>query len=221
MPREIVDRLARELSRALAQPEVRAQLESVAFQPQGSSADELAAMLKEQIEIWSKAGKEAGSPRSESSISCARTGRRFRPAEELRGQLPRRRRVHQHVHPCRHEGRAEFQVPPRQLRIRGQDPRALPFATMRRIAPSIACCTSGCPGLPRCPSEADRSAGPMNTPSMPSTAQMASRFCSAVTGLRLHQQAHLVVGDIEVVGRALQRDARPHRAAHAADPPGR
>ena len=60
MPREIVDRLGRELTRALAQPEVRAQLEGVAFQPQGSSAEELAAMLKDQIEIWAKAGKEAG-----------------------------------------------------------------------------------------------------------------------------------------------------------------
>ena len=60
MPREIVDRLARELARALAQPDVKAQLEAVAFQPQGSSADELAAMLRDQIEIWAKAGKEAG-----------------------------------------------------------------------------------------------------------------------------------------------------------------
>ncbi|MEJ8840193.1 Bug family tripartite tricarboxylate transporter substrate binding protein [Ramlibacter sp. AN1133] len=60
MPREIVERLARELARALAQPEVRSQLEAVAFQPQGSSAEELAAMLRDQIDIWAKAGKEAG-----------------------------------------------------------------------------------------------------------------------------------------------------------------
>jgi tripartite-type tricarboxylate transporter receptor subunit TctC len=60
MPKEITDRLARELTRALAQPDVRAQLESVAFQPQSSSSDELAAMLRDQIEIWAKAGKEAG-----------------------------------------------------------------------------------------------------------------------------------------------------------------
>jgi len=60
MPREIVDRLAGALTRALAQPEVRSQLESVAFQPQGSSADELAALLRDQLEIWAKAGKEAG-----------------------------------------------------------------------------------------------------------------------------------------------------------------
>ncbi|GAB3645282.1 Bug family tripartite tricarboxylate transporter substrate binding protein [Ramlibacter alkalitolerans] len=60
MPREIVDRLARELTRALAQPDVRAQLEGVAFQPQGSTAEELAVMLREQIEIWARAGKDAG-----------------------------------------------------------------------------------------------------------------------------------------------------------------
>jgi tripartite-type tricarboxylate transporter receptor subunit TctC len=60
LPRDVVDRLARELTRALAQPDVRTQLEAVAFQPQGSSADELAAMLREQIDIWAKAGKDAG-----------------------------------------------------------------------------------------------------------------------------------------------------------------
>lgn len=60
MPREIVDRLARSLTRALAQPEVRDQLEKVAFQPQGAPADELATLVREQLEIWAKAGREAG-----------------------------------------------------------------------------------------------------------------------------------------------------------------
>lgn len=60
MPREIVDRLARELTRVLAQADVRSQLESVAFQPQGSSPEELAATLREQLEIWAKAAKDAG-----------------------------------------------------------------------------------------------------------------------------------------------------------------
>jgi tripartite-type tricarboxylate transporter receptor subunit TctC len=60
MPRPVVDRLARELSRALAQPEVKDQLEKLAFEPQSSSPDELAAMLREQLDIWRKAGKEAG-----------------------------------------------------------------------------------------------------------------------------------------------------------------
>jgi tripartite-type tricarboxylate transporter receptor subunit TctC len=60
MPRDITDRLARELTRALAQPEVRDQLEKVAFQPQGSSAEELATLVREQLEIWARAGKEAG-----------------------------------------------------------------------------------------------------------------------------------------------------------------
>lgn len=60
MPREVVDRLARALVRALAQPEVRDQLERVAFQPQSSSPDELAQLLREQLEIWARAAKEAG-----------------------------------------------------------------------------------------------------------------------------------------------------------------
>jgi tripartite-type tricarboxylate transporter receptor subunit TctC len=60
MPRDITDKLARELTRALAQPEVRDQLEKVAFQPQGSSAEELATLVREQLEIWARAGKEAG-----------------------------------------------------------------------------------------------------------------------------------------------------------------
>ena len=60
LPQEVVDRLARALVRALQQPEVRTQLEAVAFQPQGSTPEELATMLREQLEIWEKAGKEAG-----------------------------------------------------------------------------------------------------------------------------------------------------------------
>jgi tripartite-type tricarboxylate transporter receptor subunit TctC len=60
MPREVVDRLARELTRALAQADVRSQLEAVAFQPQGSSAEELAVLLRDQIDIWARAGREAG-----------------------------------------------------------------------------------------------------------------------------------------------------------------
>jgi tripartite-type tricarboxylate transporter receptor subunit TctC len=60
MPKPIADRLARELTRALAQADVRSQLEAVAFQPQGSSAEELSTLIREQLEIWAKAGKEAG-----------------------------------------------------------------------------------------------------------------------------------------------------------------
>ena len=60
MPRPVVDRLARELSRALAQPDVKDQLEKLAFEPQSSTPEDLAAMLKEQLEVWRKAGKDAG-----------------------------------------------------------------------------------------------------------------------------------------------------------------
>jgi tripartite-type tricarboxylate transporter receptor subunit TctC len=60
MPPPVVDRLSRELARALATPEVRKTLEGVAFEPQGGSAEELAEMLKVQLAAWRKAGKEAG-----------------------------------------------------------------------------------------------------------------------------------------------------------------
>lgn len=60
MPPAVVDRLARELTRALAQPEVREQMEKVAFAPQPSSPEELAGMVKEQLEVWKRAGRETG-----------------------------------------------------------------------------------------------------------------------------------------------------------------
>lgn len=60
MPPAVVDRLARELTRALALPEVREQMEKVAFALQPSSPEELAGMVKEQLEVWKRAGREAG-----------------------------------------------------------------------------------------------------------------------------------------------------------------
>ena len=60
MPSAVVERLARELTRALTQPDVREQLEKLAFAPQFSSPDELGELLRNQLELWRKAGKEAG-----------------------------------------------------------------------------------------------------------------------------------------------------------------
>ena len=60
MPPAVVDRLAKELVRALAQPDVREQLEKLAFAPQSSSPGELGELLRDQMDIWRKAGKEAG-----------------------------------------------------------------------------------------------------------------------------------------------------------------
>ena len=53
-------------------------------------------------------------------------------------------------------------------------PAGLPIFFSRFTASSSAACTSGWPQLPMWPNEADRSFGPMNTPSMPSTEAIAS-----------------------------------------------
>ena len=60
MPRPVVDRLAAELARAIARPDVRSQMEKVAFSPQSSTPEELGLMMKEQLEIWRKAAPGAG-----------------------------------------------------------------------------------------------------------------------------------------------------------------
>lgn len=60
LPKPIVDTVARELARSLATREVRDTLEKLAFEPQGSTAEELGEMLKAQLATWRKAGKEAG-----------------------------------------------------------------------------------------------------------------------------------------------------------------
>ena len=60
MPPSVVERLARELKRALTQPDAREQLEKLAFAPQFSSSEELGELLRNQFELWRKAGKEAG-----------------------------------------------------------------------------------------------------------------------------------------------------------------
>lgn len=60
MPKEIVDRLNRELNGVLKRPEVRESLAKQAFAPRGSTAEEMAAIVKEQLEVWGKAVRDAG-----------------------------------------------------------------------------------------------------------------------------------------------------------------
>lgn len=58
MPREVVERINRELKAVLEAPEVRAQLARLSFEGISSTPDELGATLKTQWELWSTAVRE-------------------------------------------------------------------------------------------------------------------------------------------------------------------
>jgi tripartite-type tricarboxylate transporter receptor subunit TctC len=58
-PRPVVDLLNREIVRALAQPEVKAKLASLGFEPIGNSADEFAAWIKAEVAKWAKVIRDA------------------------------------------------------------------------------------------------------------------------------------------------------------------
>ena len=60
MPKEVVERLNRELNVILKRADLREQLAKQAFEARGSSAEELGAYVKEQLEIWGKAIRDAG-----------------------------------------------------------------------------------------------------------------------------------------------------------------
>src|SRR5688572_21072745 len=60
MPREIVDRLNRELMATLQKPEVREQIERTTMEIQPLSAEAMGAVAKEQTEVWRRLTREAG-----------------------------------------------------------------------------------------------------------------------------------------------------------------
>jgi tripartite-type tricarboxylate transporter receptor subunit TctC len=60
MPRDVVDRLSRELAVVLKRPEVREAFGKLAFEPKSSTPEELTAMLKQQIEAWTSIAREVG-----------------------------------------------------------------------------------------------------------------------------------------------------------------
>jgi tripartite-type tricarboxylate transporter receptor subunit TctC len=60
MPRDVVDRLAREMAVVLKRPEVREGLDRIAFEAQSSSPEELSAFVKEQAGIWRRAVADVG-----------------------------------------------------------------------------------------------------------------------------------------------------------------
>lgn len=60
MPREIVARLSKELNQILRRPDVRAQLARQGLESQGSSPEEFATHLREQLDVWTRAVREGG-----------------------------------------------------------------------------------------------------------------------------------------------------------------
>ena len=59
-PKEIVERLNREIVRALAHPQVVAALHKTGTEPKSSSPEEFAAYIKREYDTWGKVVKEAG-----------------------------------------------------------------------------------------------------------------------------------------------------------------
>ena len=64
LPREVVERIAREMKAVAAKPDVKAALDRIAFEVQASTPEELTAFLKEQIEVWRKTAAEVGLERN-------------------------------------------------------------------------------------------------------------------------------------------------------------
>jgi tripartite-type tricarboxylate transporter receptor subunit TctC len=60
MPKEIVDRLAREMAVVLAKPEVRDAFGKLAFEPRSSTPEELTAFVAEQLEAYRKVTRAVG-----------------------------------------------------------------------------------------------------------------------------------------------------------------
>ena len=58
LPREVVERLGREMKVVAAKPDVKAALDRIAFEVQASTPEEMAAFLKDQIEVWKKTADE-------------------------------------------------------------------------------------------------------------------------------------------------------------------
>jgi len=60
MPKELVARVSRELGIVLKRPEVREAFQKLAFEPRSSTPEELAALVKEQGEVWRRVVAEVG-----------------------------------------------------------------------------------------------------------------------------------------------------------------
>jgi tripartite-type tricarboxylate transporter receptor subunit TctC len=64
LPREIVDRLAAAMKVVAARQDARASLDKIAFELQSSTPEEMAAFLKDQLEVWRRTVQEVGIERN-------------------------------------------------------------------------------------------------------------------------------------------------------------
>lgn len=62
LPRPVVERLTREINAILRRPEIKEQLDRQAFEVEGSTPEELGTFVKQQLEVWRRAVREAGIP---------------------------------------------------------------------------------------------------------------------------------------------------------------
>ena len=60
LPKEVQERLNHEVNAAMKRPEVREQLERQAFEFAGSTPEDMAAFLKDQLEVWGRTIRESG-----------------------------------------------------------------------------------------------------------------------------------------------------------------
>jgi tripartite-type tricarboxylate transporter receptor subunit TctC len=60
LPKEIVDRLSKELLAALAKPEVRTQIERAAMDINPLSPEGMGALARDQVAVWKKLFQDAG-----------------------------------------------------------------------------------------------------------------------------------------------------------------
>jgi tripartite-type tricarboxylate transporter receptor subunit TctC len=64
MPRDVVERLAREMKAVAAKPDVREALDRIAFQAMASTPEEMGAFMKSQLEVWRKGVADLGIERN-------------------------------------------------------------------------------------------------------------------------------------------------------------
>ena len=60
LPPEIAERMSRALNAAMARPDVRERISALGFELAGSSPDEMAGFLAEQLVAWGRALRDAG-----------------------------------------------------------------------------------------------------------------------------------------------------------------